>query len=69
MPEFGLASGDIASPEYSEATGHVVFDMKMDITHKIIFLKNGHQSPDLIEYTFLEFILVTAFELFLLRLP
>ena len=49
MPEFGLAAGDIASPEYSEATGHVVFDMKMDIMHKIRLLKNGHQSPDLIE--------------------
>ena len=53
MTAFDLVSdGERASPGYSEVSGHIIFDVKMDFTHKAIFVKNGHLNPDPIDSNF-----------------
>ena len=53
MPAFDLVfDGERVPPAYSEALGHVVFDVKMDFTRKARFVKNGHLNPDPIDSNF-----------------
>ena len=52
MSAFDLSGGDIIPPGYSEATGHIIFDVKMDFTRKARFVKNGHLNPDPIDSNF-----------------
>ena len=30
----------------TKSTGHLIFDLKMNFTRKVIWVKNGHRSPD-----------------------
>ena len=52
IPAFDLSGGDNILQGYLEATGHVVFDVKMDFTWKSRFVKNIHFNPDPIDYSF-----------------
>ena len=53
MPAFDLVSdGERAPPGYSKASGHIIFDVKMDFTRKARFVKNGHLNPDPIDSNF-----------------
>ena len=53
MPAFDLvANGKRAPLGYSEASGHIVFDVKMNFTQKARFVKNGHLNSDHIDSNF-----------------
>ena len=51
-PAFDLSGENNIPPEYSETTGHVVFDVKMNFTQKARFVENGHLNPDPIDSNF-----------------
>ena len=53
MPAFDLVSGgERASPGYSKASGHIVFDVNMDLIRKTRFVENRHLNPDPIDSNF-----------------
>ena len=35
-----------APPGWKKSSGHIVFDVKMDFTRKVRWVKNGHLTPD-----------------------
>ena len=41
-----LDLGKKALPGWTKASGHLVFDVKMDFTRKVIWAKDGHRSPN-----------------------
>ena len=41
-----LDEGKKAPPGWTKASGHLVFDVKMDFTRKARWVKDGHLSPD-----------------------
>ena len=41
-----LEAGQKAPPGWSPASGHLVFDVKMDFTRKACWVKDGHKTPD-----------------------
>lgn len=41
-----LPEGKKAPPGYIKASGHLVFDVKMDFTRKARWVKDGHRTPD-----------------------
>ena len=52
MPAFDLETGDKPPPGYTEAYGHIIYDVKMDITRKARFVMDGHLCPDPIDLNF-----------------
>ena len=52
MPAFDLVDGDRPPPGYTESSGHLIFDVKMDFTRKARFVKDGHLSPDPLDSNF-----------------
>ncbi|EJK65892.1 hypothetical protein THAOC_13210, partial [Thalassiosira oceanica] len=42
-----LAEGERAPAGYTKASGHLIFDVKMDFTRKARWVKDGHRTPDL----------------------
>jgi hypothetical protein len=38
--------GEKAPPGYFKATGHIIWDVKMDFTRKARWVKDGHKTPD-----------------------
>ena len=54
MLAFDLPYGDKSPPGYTEASGHIIFDVKMDFTRKARFVKNGHLNPNPIDSNFSE---------------
>ncbi len=34
-------------PGWFKASGHIIFDVKMDFTRKVHWVKDGHKTPDL----------------------
>ena len=38
--------GEKAPPGWFKASGHIIFDVKMDITQKARWVKDGHKTPD-----------------------
>ena len=47
-----LEPGQKAPPGWFKATGHIIFDVKMDFTRKARWVKDGHKTPDLITSSF-----------------
>ena len=44
---FQILENDEATPVgWTEASGHIVFDIKMDFTRKARWVKDGHRTPD-----------------------
>ena len=41
-----LSEGEKAPVGWIEASGHLVFDVKMDFTRKSRWVKDGHRTPD-----------------------
>ena len=41
-----LGPGMKAPPGWHKASGHLIFDVKMDVTHKACWVKDGHKTPD-----------------------
>jgi hypothetical protein len=41
-----LELGEKAPPGWFKASGHIVFDVKMDFTRKARWVKDGHKTPD-----------------------
>ena len=41
-----LELGEKAPPGWFKASGHIVFDVKMDFTQKAWWVKDGHKTPD-----------------------
>jgi hypothetical protein len=41
-----------APPGWHKASGHLVFDVKMDFTRKARWVKDGHKTPDLATSSF-----------------
>lgn len=41
-----LGDGTKAPPGWFKATGHIIFDVKMDFTRKARWVKDGHKTPD-----------------------
>jgi hypothetical protein len=41
-----LELGEKAPPGWFKATGHIVFDVKMDFTRKARWVKDGHKTPN-----------------------
>jgi hypothetical protein len=41
-----LEDGQNAPPGWSKQTGHLVFDVKMDLTRKARWVLDGHKTPD-----------------------
>ena len=41
-----LDLGNKSPPGWTKASGHLVFDVKMDFTRKVIWAKDGHRSPN-----------------------
>ncbi len=41
-----LGSNVCAPPGWHKASGHIVFDVKMDFTHKARWVKDGHKMPN-----------------------
>ena len=52
MPAFDLETGDKPPPGYTEAYGHIIYDVKMDFTRKARFVMDGHLCPDPIDSNF-----------------
>ena len=44
--------GDRPRPVYTESSGRIIFDVKIDFTQKSRFFKNGHLNPDPIKSNF-----------------
>ena len=42
-----LKYGEHITVGYKKASGHLIFDIKMDLTRKVQWVKNGHLTPDL----------------------
>ena len=47
-----LEPGQKAPPGWFKATGHIVFDVKMDFTRKARWVKDGYKDPDLTTSSF-----------------
>ena len=41
-----LEPGQKAPPGWHKATGHIIFDIKMDFTRKAWCIKDGHKTPN-----------------------
>lgn len=41
-----LKKGECAPPGWRKASGHIIFDVKMDFTWKARWVKDGHRTPD-----------------------
>jgi hypothetical protein len=41
-----LGPGMKTPPGWHKASGHLVFDVKMDFTRKVRWVKEGHKTPD-----------------------
>ena len=41
-----LSPGERAPPGWTKASGHTIFDVKMDFTRKARWVKDGHRTPD-----------------------
>ena len=41
-----LPPGERPKPGYTKASGHIVFDVKMDFTRKARWVKDGHKTAD-----------------------
>ena len=41
-----LEPGEKAPPGWFKASGHIIFDVKMDFTWKAWWVKDGHKTPD-----------------------
>ncbi len=41
-----LEPGKKAPPDWFKATGHIIFDVKMDFTRKARWVKDGYKDPD-----------------------
>ena len=41
-----MKPGDKAPPGCKKASGHLIYDVKMDFTRKIRCVKDGHQTPN-----------------------
>ena len=41
-----LKPGDKAPTGWKKASGHLIYDVKMDFTQKIRWVKDGHQTPN-----------------------
>ena len=41
-----LEPGQKAPPDWHKATGHIIFDVKMDFTRKARWVKDGYKNPD-----------------------
>ena len=57
MHELGVATeilpeGKKAPPNWSKVTGHLVWDVKMDLTRKARWVLDGHKTPDATISTF-----------------
>ena len=39
-------AGQKAPPGWRKASGHIIFDVKMDFTCKARWVKDGHRTPD-----------------------
>ena len=44
--EILLVQNAKAPPGWFKASGHIVFDVKMDFTRKARWVKDGHKTPD-----------------------
>ena len=47
-----LEEGQKAPPGWNKASGHLIWDVKMDFTRKARWVLNGHKTPDPIGFTF-----------------
>ena len=47
-----LEPGQKAPPSWHKATGHIIFDVKMDFTRKARWVKDGHKTPELTTSSF-----------------
>ena len=47
-----LEPGQKAPPGWQKATGHIIFEVKMDFTRKARWVKDGHKTPDLTTSSF-----------------
>ncbi len=47
-----LGPGMKAPPGWHKASGHLVFDVKMDFTRKARWVKDGHKTPDSVTSSF-----------------
>ncbi len=47
-----LGPGMKVPPGWHKASGHLVFDMKMDFTRKARWVKDGHKTPDSVTSSF-----------------
>ena len=52
MPAFNIIDGEKPPPGYSEASGHIIFDVKIGFTRKSRFVKSGHLNSDPIDSNF-----------------
>ena len=41
-----LEPGQKAPSDWHKATGHIIFDVKMDFTRKAWWVNDGHKTPD-----------------------
>jgi hypothetical protein len=41
-----LGPNERAHLGWHKALGHIIFDVKMDFTHKVRWLKDGHETPN-----------------------
>ncbi len=41
-----LEPGEKAPPGWFKASGHIIFDVKMDFTRKAWWVNDGHKTPD-----------------------
>ena len=47
-----LEEGQAAPPGWNKASGHLIWDVKMDFTRKARWVLDGHKTPDPIRSTF-----------------
>ena len=41
-----LDDGEDPPPGWKHSSGHIIFDVKMDFTRKVRWVKDGHRTPD-----------------------
>ena len=41
-----LDDGEYPPPGWKHSSGHIIFDVKMDFTRKVRWVKDGHRTPD-----------------------
>ena len=41
-----LEKDEALPPEYKESSGHLTYDIKMDSTRKVRWVKDGHKTPN-----------------------